>query len=155
MWGQCQAQHSIWHTVGPCCNSSQWKDAAVLISGCRWECRNHSNQRAVQFSSVTQSCLIPCDPMDCSTPGLPVYHQLPEFTQTHVRWVSDASSRLILCHPLLLPSIFLSIRVFSNESVICIRWPNYWSFSLNISPSNEYSGLTPLGIIQDYRFKAW
>ena len=63
------------------------------------------------------------------------------------------SNHLILCHPLLPPSIFPSIRVFSNESVLCIRWPNYWSFSLNISPSNEYSGLTPLGIIQDYRFK--
>ena len=66
-----------------------------------------------------------------------------------------SSNHLILCCPLLLlTSMFPSIRDFSNESVLCIRWPNYWSFSLNISPSNEYSGLTPLGIIQDYRFKA-
>ena len=80
--------------------------------------------------------------MNCSTPGLPVYHQLLEFTQTHVRWVSDASNHLILCCPLLhLLSIFSNIRVFSNESALCIRWPKYWSFRLNISPSNEQPGL--------------
>ena len=80
--------------------------------------------------------------MDCSTPGLPVHHQLPEFTQTHVHWVSDAIQP---SHPLssllLPPSIFPSLRVFSSESTLCIRWPNYWSFSFSISPSNEYSGL--------------
>ena len=70
-------------------------------------------------------------------PGFPVHHQLPEFTQTNVH----PSNHLILCHPLLLPSILPSIRVFSNESVLCIRWSKYWSFSFNISPSNEYSGL--------------
>ena len=76
--------------------------------------------------------------MDCSTPGLPVHHQLPEVTQTHVHRVGDA----ILCCPLLLlPSIFPRIRVFSHESVLHIRWPKYWSFSISISPSNEYSGL--------------
>ena len=96
----------------------------------------------VQFSSVTQSCLTLCDPMDCSTPGLSVHHQLPELAQTHVHLVDDAIQHLILCHPLLLlPSVFPSIRVFSNESVLHIRWPNYWSFSFNISPSCEYSGL--------------
>ena len=80
--------------------------------------------------------------MNCSTPGLPVHHQLPESTQTHVHRVSDAIQHLILCHPLLLlPSIFPSIRVFSNESALHIRWPKHWSFSFNISPSNEYSGL--------------
>ena len=95
-----------------------------------------------QFSSVAQSCLTLCDPMDCSTPGLPVHHQLPEFTQTHVHWVGDAIQPSHLCHPLLLPpSVFPSIRVFSNESVLLIRWPKYWSFSFNISPSNEHSGL--------------
>ena len=82
--------------------------------------------------------------MDCTTPGLPVHHQLLEFTQTHVHWVGDAIQS---SHPLmspflfLLPSIFPSIRVFSNESVLCIRWPEDWSFSFNISPSNEYSEL--------------
>ena len=81
--------------------------------------------------------------MDCSTPGLPVHHQLPEFTQSHVHRVSDAIQPSILCCPLLLPSIPPSIRVFSNESTLPTRWPKtkYWSFSFNISPSNEYSGL--------------
>ena len=94
--------------------------------------------------SITQSCPTLWGPMDCSTPGLPVLHHLLEFAQIHVHWVSDAiqPSYLILCHPLLLlPSIFPSIRVFSNESVLRIRWPKYWNFSFSISPSNEYSGL--------------
>ena len=78
--------------------------------------------------------------MSCSTPGLAVHHQPPEFTQTHVHRVGDAI--LILCYPLLLPpSIFPSMRVFSNESILPIRWPKYWSCSFNISPSKEYSGL--------------
>ena len=80
--------------------------------------------------------------MDCSTPGLPVYHQLPEFTQTHVTESVMPSSHLILCHSLLLlPPIPPSIRVFSNESTLRMRWPEYWSFSFSISPSDEYSGL--------------
>ena len=85
--------------------------------------------------------------MNCSMPGLPVHHQLLEFTQTHVHHVSDAIQPSHLCYPLLLlPSIFPSIRVFSNESALCIRWPKYWSFSFSISPSNEYSGLIPFRI---------
>ena len=96
----------------------------------------------LQFSSVTQSCPTLCDPMNCSTPGLPVQHQLPEFTQTHVHRVGVPSSHLILCCPLfLLPPIPPSIRVFSNEPTLRMKWPKYWSFSLSISPSNEYSGL--------------
>ena len=81
--------------------------------------------------------------MDCSTPGFPVHHQFLELAQTHVHQViSMPSSHLIFCHPLLLlPSIFPSIRVFSNESVLHIRWPKYWSFSFSISLSNEYLGL--------------
>ena len=81
--------------------------------------------------------------MDCSTPGLPVYHQHLELAQIHVHRVSDAiQPSLILCLPLLLlPSIFPSISVFSNESTLPIRWPKYWSFSFSISTSNEYSGL--------------
>ena len=83
-----------------------------------------------------------CDPIDYSTPGLPVHHQLPELTQTHVTELVMPSSYLILCHSfLLLPSIFPSIRVFSNEWIVCIRWPKYWSFSFSISPSIEHSGL--------------
>ena len=81
--------------------------------------------------------------MDCSTPGLPVLHLLPEPAEPPMSTeLVMPSSHLILCHPLiLLPSIFPRIRVFSNESVLRIRWPQYWSFSFNISPSNEYSGL--------------
>ena len=94
------------------------------------------------FSSVAQSCPTLCDPMNCSTPGLTVHHQLPESTQTHVHWVIMPSNHLILCRPLLLLlSIFPSIRVFSSESALCIRWPKYWSFSFSISPSNEHPGL--------------
>ena len=80
--------------------------------------------------------------MNCSRPGLPVHHQLPGSTQTHVIESVMPSNHLILCRPLLLlPSIFPSIRVFSNESVLCIRWPKFWSFSFSISPTNERSGL--------------
>ena len=97
---------------------------------------------SVQLSSVAQSCLTLCDTMNCSTPGLPVHHQLPEFTQTHVRRVGDAIQP---SHPLSSPSpsapIPPSIRVSSNEPALRIRWPKYWSFSFTISPSNEYSGL--------------
>ena len=97
---------------------------------------------SVQISSVAQLCQTLCDPMNRSTPGLPVHHQLSEFTQTLVHWVSDAIQHLILCCPLLLlPSIFPSIRVFSKESALHIRWPKYWTFSFDISPSNEHPGL--------------
>ena len=80
--------------------------------------------------------------MNHSMPGLPVHHQLLEFTQTHVRKSVMPSNHLIFSRPLLfLPSIFPSISVFCNESTLFMRWPKYWSFSLSISPSNEYSGL--------------
>ena len=91
--------------------------------------------------SVIQLCLTLCDPMNSSTPGLPVHQQLPEFTQTH------PSSQW--CHPAISSSVFPfsscpippSIRVFSNESTLCIRWPKYWSFSFGIIPSKEHPGL--------------
>ena len=93
----------------------------------------------VQFA---QLCLTLCDPMNHSMPGLPVHHQFPEFTQTHVHWVGDAIQP---SHPLSSHSPpafnFPSIRAFSNESVLHIRWPKYWSFSFSISPSNEHPGL--------------
>ena len=96
----------------------------------------------VQFSSVTQSCLTLCNPMDCRTPGLPVHGQLPEFTQTNVHWVGDAiqPSHLLLSSS---PHAFnvSQHQVFLNESVLQSRWPKYWSFSFSISPSNEYSEL--------------
>ena len=90
---------------------------------------NSSNQswyQSVQFSSVAQSCLTLCNPMNHSTPGLPAHHQLPEFLKPMSIELVMPSSHLILCHPLfLLPPIFPSIRVFSNESVPQIRWPKY------------------------------
>ena len=87
-------------------------------------------------SSVTQSCPTLCDPLDYSTPGLPVQHQLMSIESVM------PSNHLILCRPLLLlPSVFPSIRIFSSESVLRIRWPKYCSFGFSISPSNEYSGL--------------
>ena len=96
----------------------------------------------VQFSSVAQSCPIPCDPMNRSTPGLPVHHQLLEFTQTHIIESVMPSSHLVLCRPLvLLPPIPPSIRVFTNESTLHMRWPKYWSFSFSISPLKEHPGL--------------
>ena len=109
-----------------------------------WAQHTHKGGHALPwlFSSVTQSCLTLCNPMDCSMPGSPVHHQLLELTQTHVHLAGDAiqPSHSLSCL-LFLPSIFPSNRVFSNESVLCIRWPKYWSFSFSISPSNEYSGL--------------
>ena len=117
-----------------------WTQISLIASG--WILYHLSHQASVQFSSVTQSCLILCDPTDCSMPGLPVHHQLLEPTQTHVHWVSDAiqpSHHLSSPSP---PAFNLpSIRIFSNESSLRIRWPKYCSFNFSISPSNEYSGL--------------
>ena len=99
-------------------------------------------EHSVQFSSVAQSCPTLCDPMNRSTPGLPVHHHLPEFTQTRVRRVMMPSSHLILCRPLLLlPPILPSVNVFSNESTLRMRWPKYWSFSFSVIPSKEHPGL--------------
>ena len=97
---------------------------------------------SVQFSSVAQLCPTLCDPMDCSMPAsLSIINSQSLFKFMSAELVMP-SNHLILCHSLLsLPSIFSSIRVFSNESVLHIRWPKYWSFSFNISPSNEYIGL--------------
>ena len=95
----------------------------------------------IQFSSVAQSCPTLCDPMNCSTPGLPVHHQIPEFTQTHVHRVSDDIQP---SHPLSPPSPPApnpSIRVFFNESTFHMRWPKYWSFSFSIIPSKVIPGL--------------
>ena len=96
--------------------------------------------------SVTSLCLTLCNPMDQSTWGSSVLHYLHEFAQIHVHWVSDAIS-LILCHPLLLlPLIFPSIRVFSSEPALPIRWSKYWSFSFSISPSMNIQGWFTLGV---------
>ena len=99
-------------------------------------------EEMAQFSSVAQSCSTLCDPMNPSTPGLPVHHQLPEFTQSHVHWVGDAIQP---SHPLLSPSPPApnpsQHQGFSNESSLCMRWPKYWSFSFSIIPSKEHPGL--------------
>ena len=101
--------------------------------------------RSIQFSlSVMSDSLWP---MNHSMPGLPIHHQFPEFTQTPDDWVSDAIHLIFCCPLLLLPSIFPNIRVFSNESARCIRWPKYWSFSFNISPSNEHPGLVSFRMV--------
>ena len=98
---------------------------------------------SIQFSSVTLSCPALWDPMDYLTPGLPVHHQLPEFTQNHVHWIGDAIQP---SHALLSPSLptfnLSQHQGFSSESIPCFRWPKYWSFSFSISSSNEYAGLT-------------
>ena len=111
----------------------------VLPTGSTWgNCKHQGaapNASCRCCCSVAQSCPTHCNPMDCSTPGFPVLQSKLSFIELMI-----PSNHLILCRPLLLlPSIFASIRVFSNEPVLCIRWPKYWHFS--ISPSNEYSGL--------------
>ena len=98
-------------------------------------------QLSVQFSSVAQLCPTLCDPMDCSMPGFPVHHPLPELVQTHVHYVGDVIQPF---HPLSSPSPS-AFNLSQNqglfqESVLCIRWSKYWSFSFSISPPNEYSG---------------
>ena len=106
---------------------------------------NHSDEYFCSYliSSVQLlSCIQLCDPMNHSTPGLPVYHQLPELTKLmSIESVMPSNHLILCCHCLLLPSIFPSIRVFSNESALRIRWPKYWSFTFNISASNEHPGL--------------
>ena len=103
-----------------------------------WSCP--TVQCSVQFCRSVKSN--PLGPHGLKHARRPVHHQLPGFTQTHVNWVSDVIQPSHSLSPLLLPlSIFPSLRIFSNESVLCIRWPKYWSFSFNISLSNEYSGL--------------
>ena len=99
------------------------------------------------FLSSGQSCPTLCDPMDCSTPGLPVHPNFRSLLKLMSIELVMPSNHLILCRPFLLPpSIFPSIRVFSNESVLLIRWPKYWSFNFSISPSDEYSGLISFSV---------
>jgi len=118
-----------------------WKCCTQYVSKFGKLSSNHRTGK-INFQSNPSSVQFSHSVMDCSMTGLPAHRQLPEFTQTHVCWVHDAIQSP---HPLSSPSpptsIIPSIRVFSNESVLPIRWPKYWSFSFNISPSNEYSGL--------------
>ena len=102
----------------------------------------NKTKKSVSTYSFAQSCPTLCHPMDCSTPGLPVITNSRNPPKTMSIESVMPYNHLILCHPLLLlPSIFPSIRVFSNESALRIRWPKYWNFSFNISPSNEHPGL--------------
>ena len=102
--------------------------------------------------SVAQSCLTLCNPVDCSTPGFPVLHYLPEFAQLMSIESVMPSNHLILSRPLLLLlSIFPRIRVFSSELAFCIRWPKYQRFIFSISPSKEYSGLMSFRIVSLYQ----
>ena len=97
---------------------------------------------SLQFSSIAQSCPTLCNPIDCIMPGLPVHHQFPEITPNSCPLSQWCHPTISSCFPLLLlPSMFPSIRVFSNESALHIRWPQYWGFSLSISPSNEHPGV--------------
>ena len=131
--------------------SQPWLNPAILIFySCLWADENGYRKTFLHAElshfccccSVTKSCRTLCNPMDCSTPGFPVLHYLPEFAQTHVHWVGDA---ILTSHPLLPPSPpalnLPSIRVFSSKSALYIRCPKYWSFSFGTNPSNEYSGL--------------
>ena len=111
-----------------------------------WQTVTHHFQYDNQFTSVAQSCPTLCNPMDCSTPSLPVHHQLLEFTQLMFIESLIPSNHLIFFCPLLLPSsIFPSNMVFSNEPVLHIRWAKYWSFSFTISPSKNTQDWSPLG----------
>ena len=123
--------------------SSFLKSCAILMGvGTREGLGSTVWSKAV--SSVAQLCLTLCNPVDCSTPDFPVHHQLLELAQGVVISIESVmpSNHPIPCRPLLLlPSVFPSIKIFSSESVLCIRWPKYWSFSFSISPPSEYSEL--------------
>ena len=113
----------------------------VPLAQCLTLSKSSINAKKNCCFSIVQSCLTLCSPMKCSTPDFPVLHHLLEFSQLTSLEMVMPSNHVIHCHPLLLlPSIFPSMRVFSNESALHIRWQKYWSFS--ISPSTEYLGLT-------------
>ena len=160
-------QHYSFHLQAKCSsleqtnqkNHSKWREGGTMFIVGKGSGKRGRNPRKTQqwtlehedvklnsisslrYCVVVQclSCVRLCDAMDCSTPGSPILHCLPEFAQIHAHRVGDAIYHLILCQPLLLyPSVFPTIGVFSNESALSIRWPKYWSFSFSISPSGEY-----------------
>ena len=128
-------------------NIFSWPSTYTLTHTCRHICHMIAllwlAHKCCCFS-VIKSCLILCNPVDCSTPDFPILHCLSEFAQTYIHWGGDA---IQLSYPsvalplLLLHSIFPNIKVFSSESVLWISWPKYWSFNSSTSPSNEHSGL--------------
>ena len=120
---------------------SLFRVISTIISG-----TESGPQMVLHPCSVAQSRLTLCDPMDCNMPGFPVLHHLLQFAQTRVHWIDEAIQLSHALHlPLLLPQPFPA-SVFPNESVLCIRWPKYWSFSFSFSLSNEYSGLVSFRI---------
>ena len=132
-----------WFTKQWRVNKGFWAEELYISS---WNSTVNNLSMKLQFSSVAQSCPTLCNPMDCSTPGFPVHHQLLELAQTHVYRVDDAIQPSHLCRPLLPPTIFPSIRVFSNESVLSIRWPNIGvSASASVLPMN-IQDWSPLGL---------
>ena len=136
-WTARSSNQSILKETGPGC-SLNWTEEHRGVTAVTGELSSYS----VQFNSVAQSCPTLCGPMNHSTPGLPVHHQLPDSLKLMSIESVMPSSHLILCHPLLLlPTIPPNIRVFSNESTLRMRWPKYWSFSFSISPSYEHPEL--------------
>ena len=107
-----------------------WDGSRVLIFKVKTSLRQFKSTHGC-CCSVAKLCPALWDSMNCSLPSFPVFHHLPEFAQTHDHWVSNIIQHLVLSLPLLLHSIFPSIRVFSSESAFCIRWPKYWSFSFS------------------------
>ena len=137
MYLDATAVYGVYFSRLGCHKWQLWKDNHPL-----WQLFSLFSWESVQFSSVAQSCPTLCDPMNHSMPGLPVHHQPPEFTQTHVHRVRDSiQPSHSLSFLLLLPPIPPSIRVFSNESTLPMRWPKYWSFRFSIIPSKEIPGL--------------
>ena len=121
--------------TGVLCESLKWWNLVAIM-----ESRNRCGPALLEltgYCSVTQSCPILCSPMDCSMPGFPVFTVSWSLLKLMSIESVMPSNHLILCRPLILPSILPSIRVFSNESVLHIRWPKYWSFSFSINPSNN------------------
>ena len=150
-WDASMGRHimlSVWSISGHMVNlitiSTSWAETSELPELIYTNISDNHNYRSDQIRSVAQSCPTLCDPMNCSTPGLLVHHQLPEFTQTHVHRVSDAIQPSHLCRPLLLlPPIPPSIRVFSSESTFRMRWPKDWSFSLASFLPKKSQGWSP------------
>ena len=117
----------------------------MLVAQCTAKLFRYTSHIYIYSCSVIRSCPTLCNSMDCSLPGFPVPHHLPEFAQfVFIALVIPSSHLILWCLLLLLPSIFLRISDFSIESSVCNRWPKYWSFSFSISPSSEYSGFISL-----------
>ena len=132
-------RHNVTRGLSCPCSLRNWELLATInhLEYLNHESREGSEYRSVQFTSVfvAQSCLTLCNPLDCSTPGLPVHHQIPELLKLISIEPVMPSNHLNLCHPLLLlPSIFPCSRVLSDESVLHIWWPKYWSFSASVLP---------------------